>query len=260
MFNISITLPEKSNRILSIAKPSPSSIAGNTIFWKNITTRTVYAVFGDAQYYTLNLTYTLKNDGLRPVYYDIALPPPTAYQDIVINSLTPQPEKVYFDEDYNVLARYTLFAQEEKKINFKGGATLFVRPQSEINVLNAQNIAHQNNYLLETTGYWDAGLAGKNNEIEENNSIESIYRYVTSHLTYDYSRINTSKRRLGATKVLADPKSAVCTEFTDLFIALSRKKGFLTREIEGYGFSQDKNLRPLSSMTDILHTWPEYYD
>lgn len=260
IFNVSITLPEDSTRILSIAKPKPSQIIGNTIFWKEVKTRTIYAVFGDTQYYTLNLTYTLKNEGLRPVYYDIALPPPTVYQDIVINSLEPEPEKVYFDDDYNILARYTLSVKEEKKISLKGEVSLFVHPQIDMNSINAQNISLQKKYLLETTEYWDSGNVGNTDIINNLSTAESIYRYVTSHLTYDYSRINNNKGRLGASVILSDPKTAVCTEFTDLFIALSRKKGILTREIEGYGFSQDQNLRPLSSITDILHTWPEYYD
>jgi hypothetical protein len=49
-------------------------------------------------------------------------------------------------------------------------------------------------------------------------------------------------------------------EFTDLFIALAREKGIYAREINGYGFSDDPNLRPLSLISDLLHSWPEYFD
>ncbi len=260
VFNVSITLPDNASRILSIAKPKPSYITGKTIFWKEVKTRTLYAVFGDRQHYTMNLTYTLKNDELRPVYYDIALPPPTEYQAITIHSLTPEPEKVYFDDDYNVLARYTLSVKEEKKIVLKAVATLFTHPQADMSAISKQRISRQKEYLLKRTGYWDTGGTGDTTAINNLNSAESIYRYVVSTLTYDYSRVNNNTGRMGASAILAQPKTAVCTEFTDLFIALARKKGILTREIEGYGFSQDQNLRPLSLVTDILHTWPEYYD
>lgn len=30
--------------------------------------------------------------------------------------------------------------------------------------------------------------------------------------------------------------------------------------MQGYGFSNDQDLRPLSVNSDILHSWPEYYD
>jgi hypothetical protein len=45
-----------------------------------------------------------------------------------------------------------------------------------------------------------------------------------------------------------------------LYIALAREKGIFTRQIIGYGFSQEERLRPLSLLGDILHSWVEYYD
>ncbi|MEO6508470.1 MAG: transglutaminase domain-containing protein, partial [Patescibacteria group bacterium] len=57
-----------------------------------------------------------------------------------------------------------------------------------------------------------------------------------------------------------NPTQAVCTEFTDLFVALARQKNIYAREIEGYGYSVDENLRPITTNSDVLHAWPEYYD
>jgi len=34
----------------------------------------------------------------------------------------------------------------------------------------------------------------------------------------------------------------------------------MAREIEGYGFSYDPQLQPLSLVSDVLHAWPEFYD
>ncbi|KXK11872.1 MAG: Transglutaminase-like superfamily protein [Microgenomates bacterium OLB23] len=53
---------------------------------------------------------------------------------------------------------------------------------------------------------------------------------------------------------------AVCTEFTDLFVALAREKGIYARELQGYGYSTKQNIRPLSLVTDVLHAWPEFYE
>lgn len=252
-YNIRIMLPEDDSHTLSIAKPKPTHIENSTISWENLKERTVYAVFGSFQYYDLNIRYTLKNDELRPVYYDIALPPETSYQSVFINSLKPEPEKVYFDEDGNVLARYTLSVAQQKKITFKGGVKVFAAAQKDFDTV-------PKNYLLETVKYWNIGDRADNDTIAPLKTPEDIYRYVTKTLTYNYDRINEDAPRLGALAALDKPDQAVCTEFTDVFIAIARKKGIYSREIEGYGFSDDQTLRPLSTVPDILHAWPEYYD
>ena len=79
-------------------------------------------------------------------------------------------------------------------------------------------------------------------------------------LKYDFSRVTQSKSRLGALGVLNNPSSAVCLEFTDLFIALARAAGIPAREVDGFAYTQNSKQRPLSLEKDILHAWPEYYD
>jgi len=52
-------------------------------------------------------------------------------------------------------------------------------------------------------------------------------------------------------------------EFTDMFIAIARAAGIPTREVQGYAYTQNERLRPLSltlESGDILHAWPEYWD
>jgi hypothetical protein len=65
---------------------------------------------------------------------------------------------------------------------------------------------------------------------------------------------------MGATQALANPNQAICMEFTDLFIALARAASIPAREINGFAYTTDARLRPLSLMADVLHAWPEYYD
>jgi hypothetical protein len=89
---------------------------------------------------------------------------------------------------------------------------------------------------------------------------QAIYNYVVKNLNYDYSRVSSNKPRLGAVNVLNSPNSAVCLEFTDLFIALSRAAGIPAREIDGFAYTKNTKERPLSLVKDILHAWPEYYD
>ena len=65
---------------------------------------------------------------------------------------------------------------------------------------------------------------------------------------------------MGAETVLSNHDQAVCLEFSDLFVGIAREKGIYSREIEGYGFSLDPKLQPISLSSDILHAWPEYFD
>jgi hypothetical protein len=59
---------------------------------------------------------------------------------------------------------------------------------------------------------------------------------------------------------IAFPNTALCTEFTDLFITLCRIKGIPAREIEGFAYSNNTKIKPININTDILHAWPQYYD
>jgi hypothetical protein len=83
---------------------------------------------------------------------------------------------------------------------------------------------------------------------------------VINTLDYNYDKLKRKIKRLGAQQALTTPQLAVCTEYTDLFIALAREKGIYSREIQGYGFSHDENLRPISLTSDVLHSWVEYFD
>lgn len=87
-----------------------------------------------------------------------------------------------------------------------------------------------------------------------------IYNFVSRTLTYDYSRINKDTKRIGAKEILAAPTTALCMEFTDLFISIARAAGIPARRIVGYAYTNNTKLRPLSLVTDVLHAWPEYYD
>jgi hypothetical protein len=49
-------------------------------------------------------------------------------------------------------------------------------------------------------------------------------------------------------------------EFTDLFVAIARAAGIPAREAIGYAYTNNPDIRPLSLVLDVLHSWPEYYD
>lgn len=267
VFNIEVSLPpevfpekDELEERLSIAKPKPSAIAGNKIFWQNVKAKTVYAVFGQSQYYHLNLIYNLENEKKTSVYYDIAFPPETQYQNIIVDSISPRPEKAYLDEDGNYLGRYTLKAEESKKVVFNGYAKVLAKPDEEMFDYTKAAYLNGQKYLFTEQKYWGLGDNIDKEEIKNLKSEKQIYNFVRDNLTYNYEKIGSDNKRLGAATALKNPTKAVCMEFTDLFVALAREKGVPAREIDGYGFSKDDIIRPLSLAQDLLHSWPEYYD
>lgn len=251
-YQITLHLPDNANKTVSISKPTPDSINGSTITWNNPTTKTVYAIFGTHQLYNLNLTYHLQNTKAIPVYTEVAFPPDTSFQKIFISSVSPQPTDVSIDQDGNYIARYDLRPNEKKDVILHELVSVMKSPRPEVVAYERTQIQTQKNYLLSSNKYWNLNIKTNLNDVKD------IFSYVVSSLQYN-TNIAEAKR-VGALEALKHPDQAVCTEFTDTFVALARQKGIYAREIEGFGYSNDDQLRPLSLKSDVLHAWPEYYD
>lgn len=255
-YKVTVNLPASGKKI-SIAKPVPDLIQENRIVWNNPKTRTIYAVFGDTQYYSLQLNYNLRNDRITPVYTDVALPPDTSFQKTYLNSISPKPSLTYTDEDGNFLARYYLKPKENKLIVYKGVVKLFAKPREDNRKIISESYEKQKNFLLTAKPAWKITTLDK---IEGLKSPQEVHNFVATHLQYNYEKLSQATRRHGAEYALKNPDQSVCTEFADLFVAVAREKGIPARELEGYGFSNDSRLRPLSLNSDVLHAWAEYYD
>jgi len=256
-YQVTVNLPEATSKKISIAKPKPDSVSGNKIIWNNPKTKTIYAVFGNSQVYQTELTYNLKNEQIYPIFTEIAFPPDTVFQKTFIQSISPLPESVRQDEDGNYLGKYFLKPLENKTITYKSFIQIYAQLRDEVVPVVRQAINQQKNYLLTAKKYWQISKADL---IKNINTPKEIYDFVTNTLQYNYNKLNSQNKRLGADAVLTYTDQAVCMEFTDLFIATAREKGIYSREIQGYGFSLDPRLQPLSLASDILHAWPEYYD
>ncbi len=250
-FSVHVSVPDSFGQ-LSLSKPA--AINGLTFTKDQLGNGGVFLVFGDAQQFDFNLSYQIKNDNVFPVKTDIALPPDTSYQTVSIDSLNPKPEDVYQDSDGNWLARYFLLPSERLTIVATGSALLHLVPTPQ--ALTAQERAED----LKPQKYWETTDPQIKQLAGQLKTPQNIYQYVVTHLTYDFSRVTSVQQRLGAAYVLEHPDSAVCLEFTDLFIALSRAAGIPAREVDGFAYTQNSKERPLSLLQDILHAWPEYYD
>ena len=256
-YKVTVNLPQTTSKKISIAKPNPDSVTGNKIIWNDPHTKTIYAVFGESQAYQTELTYHLKNDQIYPVFTEVAFPPETANQKFFLESINPPPESVRLDEDGNYLGKYFLKPLESKTIVYKSVIEVYSKTREDSTPYFRSLINAQKNYLLTAKKYWQIT---KVEQIKNVNSPKEIYDFVKNNLKYNYDKINLNNKRIGADAVLSNPDQAVCLEFSDLFVGISREKGIYSREVEGYGFSLDPKLQPISLSSDILHAWPEYFD
>ena len=234
----------------------PAANTSNSYGFEALTlgNRAISAVFGTEQYMRFNLIYHLENNSPIKQGAEIAIPPDTNYQKMVYESIRPEPENVLIDKDGNWLAQYTLLPGQKLDVSTTGVVKISFNPDGSI--LN-QDMWET---YLSSSGYWQVDNAQVQALADKLGSAKSVYDYVTDYLSYDYNKVLTGGGRVGALAALNAPETAICTEFTDLFVTLARAAGIPARELEGYAFTSNDKLRPLSLTQDILHAWPEYYD
>lgn len=270
-YNLTIAVPVQFGEP-TIITPTPKSQTTQqgkmflTFGQDQLTESGVSASFGNLQIFDFDLTYHLRNTNLVPILTSIALPPDTAYQDVIYQRITPTPVNVTVDEDGNYLAWFRLNRSEKLDVKVTGSTKLYVKSK----VKNPQLSEDLRKKYTRPDKYWESNhpqLLAKLSEILTPNSTKNsserakiIYRFVVDYLKYDSGRLNDNIERLGALTALSNPQGAVCMEFTDLFIALSRAAGIPARELDGFAYTANPALRPLSLEGDILHAWPEYFD
>lgn len=257
IFSIAVYLPPGKHKKLSLAKPSPDVVSFDKVVWNRNVGKSIYAVFGEIQNYSLDLTYHLTNPNIYRVYTDISFPPDTLYQQIIVSSINPKPDSVFTDSDGNFMGRYTLNPKEEKTVVFKGTARISTQPRTEYRSYVKNQFEGQQKTLFNAHRFWKLD----NETPVQSSSILDHYDYTVKTLTYNFNRVITGNSRMGASEALRFPDQAVCTEYSDLLIASSRQRGLFVREIQGFAFANEQELRPVQQDTsDILHSWVEYYD
>ena len=270
-YNLTISVPTDFGDPTLISPTPRSQTASNgklflTFSKDQLISSGVSANFGTIQLFDFDLIYHLENNNLIPIITNIALPPDTAYQDIIFQRIEPKPLNVTLDIDGNYLAWYRLSRGERLDVKVIGSSKLYTNSKAKKTTLSQDLIKK----YTQPDKYWEKDnpaitsklteILGSNLPSETSAKIKLIYRYVVNNLKYDSGRLNGDIERLGAVTILNNPSSAVCMEFTDLFIALSRAAGIPARELDGYAYTSNPSLRPLSLTKDILHAWPEYYD
>lgn len=215
----------------------------------------VIAAFGQFQIFDFSLKYHLENPENGQVRQRIALPPDTAYQKMSYWEIAPKPENVETDSDGNWLAIFKLRPKEELEIQVEGQVKIFANP-----TLKIEETGSNLESFLEEKNYWEVNDPEISDLGKRLKNPKAIHEYVVKTLGYDFSRARIGAKRFGAKLALANPERAICTEYTDLFIALARAAGIPSREINGFAYTTNPLLKPLSLAQDVLHSWPEYFD
>ncbi len=269
-YNVRMAIPDAFGKAAFI-NPEPISSEKTTV---NGIAKTIYSFdveqiskkgisssFGEKQIYKLNLIYHLKNDNLRSVYTEVALPPDNAYQRIYTTKIDPRPESVSVDDDGNYIARFKLPPAKEVTVIYQGFAEVTHEPKN-FPIIPLTDL--QKKKYTQSDKYWDVADPTLREKAATLTTAKDIYDFVTTYLTYNEKRLDdVTITRTGARAAFDNPANSVCMEFTDLFIAFARIAGIPAREVNGYANTQNSRLRPLSlasSTTDILHAWPEYFD
>ncbi len=239
----------------SAAYVSPKPVDGKRWNKAQMMAGGVSAAYGTIQAFSLHLSYFLQNPNVTSTLTDIALPPDTDFQKIVLQSLDPKPVGIREDDDGNWLAQYRLTAGQKVTIEATVTAFMTAAPRSEFG-----KTAIPSPDYTKPLKYWEADDPTIVSLAQTLRTPRAIYDYVVKTLSYDYGRVNNNPTRKGAKAALAAPKNAICMEFTDLFIAIARAAGIPAREVVGYAYTTNAKLRPLSLVADVLHAWPEYWD
>lgn len=258
-FDVRIITPQSFGK-LSFITPEPKSKLekdSQTVFYfdKQKLVNGVHLAFGNSQVFSFDITYHLENPLIINSKTEIAIPTDTSYQTVYFDQIQPEPDSVYRDEDGNFMARYNLLPRERLDVRVLGYVEIF----STVVRKTPMTQDYLNKNLLESQ-YWQVNDPNIQKIANELPDIQSIYNYVVDSLVYDFDKVSPVAKRVGATQTLAFPKNAICMEFTDLFIALARAKGIPAREINGFAYTDNSELQPLSLVADVLHSWPEYWD
>lgn len=259
-YNVILKVPTQMGSEAYISPTPQSKIRQNlknvyTFNKTSISQTGITAGFGAFQVFNFTLSYHLENPLPKNSDVEIAIPPDTAFQKVYYQKITPQPNNVRIDADGNWLALYKLSPRQRIDITALGSVQILAGfrqfPAPTQDVLNDN---------LKATEYWQINDPQIKALASELKTPEAIYKYVSKTLHYDYNRVQPNVQRLGAVGALSSTNSAICMEFTDLFIAIARAAGIPAREINGFAYTENPELQPLSLVADVLHSWPEYFD
>ncbi len=256
--------------------PSNTSVQGDyevyEISQESLLGSNIWIQVGNTQYYQFTLNQKVQaSDVINKGYfneYRLVIPRDIVeseiQQEVFFDSISPVPKEVFTDDEGNLIAVFNISSHLETTITVKGYAT--VKRQGEaVSEMNSGDLSYinRNHYLkyLEPAQYWEVGhleIIKRAEELKGQN--ENIYKIVESNYSHIIETINYSevKRfgindRQGALKTLQGG-AAVCMEYSDLFLTLTRAQGIPARAVFGYGYDAR-----LEEQGQDAHQWVQVF-
>jgi len=228
----------------------------NVITYSNLEDQSVSAIFGNKQVFDLKLNYYLNNPTSQNALTQITLPPETPYQKVHYFNLDPMPNSIKEDADGNFIATYEIPANNSFNVELLAQVllTLSADPLVSFAPVLAEHLNEQK--------FWEINHPVIIDLAKNLQSPKNISDFVVEKLNYTSKPLDQNFDRLGALTAIKEENQndATCQEFADLFITLARQKSIPARRVVGIAYSNNEELRPSNLNSDILHTWPEYYD
>jgi len=245
-----------------VYKISPDSLVGSKI-WIQI---------GKTQYYQFILTQAVKaSDTINKGYfneYSLIIPrdmtEAETAQKVFFKKFDPEPKQIVTDEEGNLIATFKMPSHQDGVITVEGYAQVnkieSQASKANAGVLNDIDIQEMVKYL-NPAQFWESDhpeIREKAFELKsEKNNIYEIIESNYSHIvdTIDYSEVKRFgiNDRQGALKTLRGG-AAVCMEYSDLFLALSRAQGIPARAAFGYGYDAR-----IGEDQQDAHQWVQVY-
>ncbi len=260
---ITVVVPQVYGEVAYIKPPGNYNKTDKSFvfnFDNNSSNDAILIGFGDVTHFAFKLKYNIENKFITRKNLEIVLPSDSSYQKVIYNSLVPLPENIYEDDEGNWIAIFDLGPYEKTEVTATGSALIYPYPQTDF--INPDTYSLDK--YLKQDKYWetqdDVILNALSEVPSRGRSANDIYNYVVQKLKYNYKKITSFNQRIGAKQALLNPNESICMEFTDTFIALARAAGIPAREVNGFAYTTDEFLKPLSLVADVLHSWPEYWD
>lgn len=234
-------------------------------------TNFVKITFGEQIIYSFDINKTISNSSETTIYSEVTLPVNNSYQNIIISSINPIPDKAYKDIDDNYILQYTIVPLSTIDLKISGYIYMNkqeyehtkeyqIDPNPLWKISNASLIRHVNKYV-NTYGLNVPDTFSDINELEgeEQRKIfyESIYRYVIEYLQPNVNSVGSlsGAQRLGSEEILVKQAMSSNEEYADSIIGLYRYYKIPARFVIGY-LSNISNY----DSEGIYHYWAEYYD
>lgn len=228
----------------------------NIISYHDLKNQSVSAIFGNEQVFDLKLNYYLNNPTSQSALTQITLPPETPYQKVHYLNLDPLPKNIKEDADGNFIATYEIPANNS--VNVELLTQVLLTLSADENVPFGPVLSEH----FQEQKFWEVNHPTLIELAQNLATPRAIADFVVAKLDYTKKTLDQNFERLGALSAIKteNQNQATCQEFTDLFVALARQKQIPARRVVGIAYSNNEELRPSNVNSDILHTWPEYYD